>query len=61
VKPGVTGWAQVNGLRGETPTVDLMFRRIEFDLWYAANSSVALDLQILARTVFTVLRQVNAY
>ncbi len=61
VKPGVTGWAQVNGLRGETPTVDLMFRRIEFDLWYAANSSVALDLQILVRTVFTVLRQVNAY
>jgi Undecaprenyl-phosphate glucose phosphotransferase len=61
VKPGVTGWAQVNGLRGETPTVDLMFRRIEFDLWYAANSSVSLDLQILARTVFTVLRQVNAY
>jgi undecaprenyl-phosphate galactose phosphotransferase/putative colanic acid biosynthesis UDP-glucose lipid carrier transferase len=61
VKPGVTGWAQVNGLRGETPTVDLMFRRIEFDLWYASNSSVALDLQILARTLFTVLRQVNAY
>lgn len=61
VKPGVTGWAQVNGLRGETPTVDLMLRRIEFDLWYAANSSVVLDLQILARTVFTVLRQVNAY
>jgi len=61
VKPGVTGWAQVNGLRGETPTVDLMFRRIEFDLWYAANSSVSLDLQILARTVFTVLRQTNAY
>jgi Undecaprenyl-phosphate glucose phosphotransferase len=61
VKPGVTGWAQVNGLRGETPTVDLMFRRIEFDLWYAANSSVALDLQILARTVSAVLRQDNAY
>ena len=61
VKPGVTGWAQVNGLRGETPTVDLMFRRIEFDLWYAANSSVMLDLQILVRTLFTVLRQDNAY
>jgi Undecaprenyl-phosphate glucose phosphotransferase len=61
VKPGVTGWAQVNGLRGETPTIDLMFRRIEFDLWYAANSSVSLDLQILVRTVFTVLRQINAY
>jgi undecaprenyl-phosphate galactose phosphotransferase/putative colanic acid biosynthesis UDP-glucose lipid carrier transferase len=61
VKPGVTGWAQVHGLRGETPTVDLMFRRIEFDLWYAANCSIALDLRILVRTVFAVLRQDNAY
>ena len=61
VKPGVTGWAQVNGLRGETPTVDLMFRRIECDLWYAANYSVALDLRILARTALVVLRQDNAY
>jgi Undecaprenyl-phosphate glucose phosphotransferase len=61
VKPGVTGWAQVNGLRGETPTVDLMLRRIEFDLWYAANCSVMLDIQILFRTLFTVLGQENAY
>jgi Undecaprenyl-phosphate glucose phosphotransferase len=61
VKPGVTGWAQVNGLRGETPTVDLMFRRIEYDLWYAANCSVTLDIQILVRTLFVVLRQDNAY
>lgn len=61
VKPGITGWAQINGLRGETPTLDLMFRRIEFDLWYAANSSVLLDLQILVRTVYAVLRQNNAY
>lgn len=61
VKPGITGWAQINGLRGETPTLDLMFRRIEFDLWYAANSSVLLDLQILLRTVYAVLRQDNAY
>ena len=61
VKPGVTGWAQVNGLRGETPTIDLMFRRIECDLWYAANYSIALDLKILARTALVVLRQDNAY
>jgi Undecaprenyl-phosphate glucose phosphotransferase len=61
VKPGVTGWAQANGLRGETPTVDLMFRRIEFDLWYAANCNLMLDLHILVRTVFAVLRQYNAY
>ncbi len=61
VKPGITGWAQVNGLRGETPTVDLMYRRIEFDLWYAANCSLALDLLILARTPFALMRQDLAY
>ena len=61
VKPGVTGWAQINGLRGETPTVDVMFRRIEHDLWYASNCSVMLDLQILAKTLFVVLRRDNAY
>jgi Undecaprenyl-phosphate glucose phosphotransferase len=61
VKPGITGWAQVNGLRGETPTMDLMYRRIEFDLWYAANCSLALDLLILARTPFALMRQDIAY
>jgi Undecaprenyl-phosphate glucose phosphotransferase len=60
VKPGITGWAQVNGYRGETPTVDLMYRRIEFDLWYAANCSLPLDILILIRTV-TVLWGQNAY
>lgn len=61
VKPGLTGWAQVNGLRGETPTVDVMLRRIEFDLWYASHCSILLDFEIVLRTVFTVLRQDNAY
>ena len=61
VKPGITGWAQVNGLRGETQTLDLMYRRIEFDCWYAKNCSVILDLRILARTVLEVLRPRNAY
>jgi len=61
VKPGITGWAQVNGLRGETQTLDLMYRRIEFDCWYAKNCSVFLDLNILARTVLEVLRPRNAY
>jgi len=61
VKPGITGWAQVNGLRGETATLDAMYRRIECDLWYAAHSSVLLDIEILFRTVFEVLRQRNAY
>jgi Undecaprenyl-phosphate glucose phosphotransferase len=61
VKPGITGWAQVNGFRGETPNVDLMYRRIEFDLWYAGNSSLALDLEILLRTPFVIWKQQNAY
>ena len=61
VKPGMTGWAQVNGLRGPTPTLDLMWRRIEHDLWYAMNASIILDLKILAMTLVEVLRQRNAY
>ena len=61
VKPGITGWAQVHGLRGETATLDLMYRRIEFDLWYAVHASLLLDAEILARTVFEVFRQRNAY
>jgi exopolysaccharide biosynthesis polyprenyl glycosylphosphotransferase len=61
VKPGITGWAQVNGLRGETQTLDLMYRRIEFDCWYAKNCSVILDIRILARTVLEVLRPRTAY
>ncbi len=51
VKPGITGWAQVNGLRGETNTVDKMARRVEFDHWYIDNWSFWLDLVILFRTV----------
>lgn len=61
VKPGLTGWAQVNGLRGETATIDLMNRRIEFDLWYAVNASILLDVEILVRTAIEVCRQRNAY
>ena len=61
VKPGLTGWAQVNGLRGETATVDAMYKRIEYDLWYAINASTLLDIEILFRTVLVVLRQRNAY
>jgi undecaprenyl-phosphate galactose phosphotransferase/putative colanic acid biosynthesis UDP-glucose lipid carrier transferase len=61
VKPGLTGWAQVHGLRGETATRDQMYKRIEFDLWYAVNASLLLDAEILVRTVFEVFRQRNAY
>jgi putative colanic acid biosynthesis UDP-glucose lipid carrier transferase len=51
VKPGITGWAQVNGLRGETDTLDKMERRVRHDLHYVANWSLALDLRIIARTL----------
>jgi undecaprenyl-phosphate glucose phosphotransferase len=61
VKPGITGWAQVHGLRGETPTLDSMKRRVVFDAWYAANASLALDIEILIRTPFEVLRHRNAH
>ena len=61
VKPGITGWAQVHALRGETADVDLMSRRIEFDLWYAKNASLFLDCQILGLTILEVMRQRNAY
>ncbi|HEV2560489.1 MAG TPA: undecaprenyl-phosphate glucose phosphotransferase [Microvirga sp.] len=60
-KPGITGWAQVNGYRGETPTVDWMKRRVEHDLWYIANWTFWLDIWILARTVVEVVRSRNAY
>ncbi|MEI9995832.1 MAG: sugar transferase [Rhizomicrobium sp.] len=61
VKPGVTGWAQVNGHRGETPTVGTMRARVDFDIWYAKNAGLGLDLLILARTPFEVLRARNAH
>lgn len=61
VKPGITGWAQVNGLRGGTPTLDLMRRRVDFDLWYARHASLTLDLKILLRTPLELLRRRNAY
>ncbi|MFG6468799.1 undecaprenyl-phosphate glucose phosphotransferase [Roseateles sp. BYS87W] len=51
VKPGITGWAQVNGLRGETDTLDKMAARVEYDLEYLRNWSLGLDLQIILRTV----------
>jgi undecaprenyl-phosphate galactose phosphotransferase/putative colanic acid biosynthesis UDP-glucose lipid carrier transferase len=61
VKPGMTGWAQVNGLRGATQEIEVMGRRIEFDLWYALNASILFDCEILLRTVAEVFRQRNAY
>ena len=61
VKPGITGWAQVNGLRGETPTVGLMKQRVELDLWYVTNWSFWLDLRILFRTILEICRSRNAF
>ena len=62
VKPGVTGWAQVNGLRGATTTSDAMQRRIEHDLYYIENWSFLLDLSIIGRTMVWLLRgDQNAY
>ena len=61
VRPGITGWAQVNGFRGETPTVDKMKQRVELDLWYATNWSFWLDLKLIARTVWVVLTLRGAY
>ena len=54
VRPGMTGWAQVNGARGETPTLAHMQRRVELDLWYVENRSFKLDLLILVRTVLQI-------
>jgi Undecaprenyl-phosphate glucose phosphotransferase len=61
VKPGLTGWAQVNGWRGETDTHEKIQRRVEHDLYYIENWSVLLDLYILARTPFALLNTENAY
>ena len=61
MKPGITGWAQVNGLRGETETTEQMRRRLEYDLFYIANWSLLLDIKILLTTFPVVVRGTNAY
>ena len=61
VKPGITGWAQINGWRGETDTLDKMEKRIEFDLEYIQNWSLALDLKIVFLTIFKGFINKNAY
>ncbi len=61
VKPGITGWAQINGWRGETDTHEKIQRRVEHDLYYIENWSVLFDLYILGRTPFALLKAENAY
>ena len=61
VKPGITGWAQVNGWRGETDTQEKIQQRVEHDLYYIENWSILLDLYILAITPISLLKSENAY
>lgn len=62
VKPGITGWAQVNGFRGETSNVFQMQKRVEHDLWYLENWNLLLDIKIFFMTIFNVVRgEKNAF
>ena len=61
VKPGMTGWAQVHGYRGQIKNLDDITKRVEFDSWYARNATVLLDIKILLRTISIVVNQKNAY
>ncbi len=60
-KPGITGWAQVHGLRGETNTMEKMATRVQFDLYYIQNWSLLLDLRIIAMTLKALVLAKNAY
>jgi putative colanic acid biosynthesis UDP-glucose lipid carrier transferase len=61
MKPGITGWAQVNGFRGETDTLEKMEKRVEYDLYYIENWSLWFDLRIIALTIVRGFRDGNAY
>jgi putative colanic acid biosysnthesis UDP-glucose lipid carrier transferase len=61
VRPGITGWAQVNGLRGETETVERMKARVDLDLEYLRNWSLWLDVRIVLRTVRLLFGDSKAY
>jgi Undecaprenyl-phosphate glucose phosphotransferase len=61
VKPGITGWAQINGWRGETDTSEKIQKRVEHDLYYIDNWSVLLDFYILIKTPFALIGGENAY
>lgn len=61
VKPGLTGWAQINGSRGETPTTDSMAERVRLDIWYVENWSIWLDIRVIARTFTALLNVKHTY
>jgi lipopolysaccharide/colanic/teichoic acid biosynthesis glycosyltransferase len=56
LKPGVTGWAQVNGYRGETKNIEQMEKRVEYDIWYMERWSTMLDIRIIFMTIINVFR-----
>jgi putative colanic acid biosysnthesis UDP-glucose lipid carrier transferase len=61
VKPGITGWAQINGWRGETDDLYKMEKRVEHDLWYIRNWSFWLDIKIILLSLFRGFRSPEAY
>jgi lipopolysaccharide/colanic/teichoic acid biosynthesis glycosyltransferase len=61
MKPGITGWAQVHGYRGDTSTLAAMENRVKLDIWYIDNWGILLDLRIMARTLSEIVRARNAY
>ena len=62
LKPGVTGWAQVNGYRGEIKNIELLKNRVEHDIWYMENWSILLDIKIMYLTLANIIKgEENAY
>jgi lipopolysaccharide/colanic/teichoic acid biosynthesis glycosyltransferase len=61
VRPGITGWAQINGWRGETDTREKIEQRVKYDLEYIDRWSLAFDLYILIKTPFALIKNDNAY
>ncbi len=61
MKPGITGWAQINGWRGETDTAEKIQKRVDYDLYYIENWSLSLDIYILVMTPIALLLGKNAY
>jgi lipopolysaccharide/colanic/teichoic acid biosynthesis glycosyltransferase len=61
VKPGITGWSQINGYRGETETLEKMEKRVEFDIYYIDHWSIFFDLYIIIKTLFSIKSYNNAY
>lgn len=61
IRPGITGWAQIHGFRGETDTLDKMERRVDYDLYYVRNWTLTMDFRILFSTIYSIVMDRNAY